>query len=121
MTKVGRITILEKLAEWADGKITPAEMHKWAQELFSSEDGLDFDDVDPKNGFSTAREALTELEMLDMNFVTAADVPFFVTFLNAAPDDFEKAYISFVASMQEIDIKRRMVELKNIEPYKRHC
>jgi len=112
--------ILEKLAEWAGGKLSPAEMHKWALDLFSA-DELGFDDVDAKQGFSVAREALTELEMLDMNFLTAIDIPFFVEFLNTAPGGFEKGYVSFVASLQAIDSKKRMVELKNTEPYKRHC
>jgi hypothetical protein len=120
VTIVSRSTILAKLAEWADGKLSPEEMHKWAQDLFRS-DEVEFDDVDREKGFSVAREALTELEMLDMNFLTKADVPIFVAFLNTAPDDFEKGYIGFVSSLQGIDVKKRMRELKNTEPYKRHC
>jgi hypothetical protein len=120
VTTVGRSTILAKLAEWADGKVSPEEMYKWAQELFRS-DEIEFDDADREKGFSAAREALTELEMLDMNFLTKTDVPIFVAFLNTAPDDFEKGYIGFVSSLQEIDSKKRMRELKNVEPYKRHC
>jgi len=46
-----------------------------------SSDELEFNDGDPNKGFSVAREALTELEMLDMNLLTAADIPFFVAFL----------------------------------------
>ena len=112
--------ILEKLAEWADRKISPTEMHKWAQVL-SSSDQIAFDDVDRGNGFSAAREALVELEMLDMNFVTTADIPHFVAFLNAPPEHFEKGYITFVSALQAIDCKKRMTELKDTEPYKRHC
>jgi hypothetical protein len=120
VTTVGRSTILAKLAEWEAGKVSPEDMYKWAQQLFRS-DEIEFDDIDREKGFSVAREALTELEMLDMNFLTKADIPIFVAFLNTAPADFDKGYISFVASLQEIDAKKRMRELKNIEPYKRHC
>ena len=120
MTTVSRSMILEKLAEWAGGKLSPEEMHNWAQILFLSND-IEYADVDRAKGFSAARESLAELEMLDMNFLMAADVPIFVAFLNTAPDDFEKGYIGFVASLQEIDTKKRMAELKNTEPYKRHC
>jgi hypothetical protein len=120
VTTISRSMILEKLAEWADGKLSPAEMHKWAQDLVSS-DGIEFDDVDRERGFSAAREALTELEMLDMNFVTAFEIPAFVALLETAPHDFEKGYISFVSALQKIDSRKRMRELKNIEPYKTHC
>lgn len=118
MTLTTRKQILDKLAEWMGGKLSSVDIHKWATELQASGEAS-FDDWEQDQ--SAARESLAELEMLDINMVTSKDAPAFVKFLETPAGEFGPGYISFIEALQKIDVKKRMKELYDTEPYKRHC
>jgi hypothetical protein len=94
------------------------DMHKWVVELQSSGEAS-FDDWEHDQ--SVAKESLAELEMLDINMVTKEDAPFFVKFLKTPAGEFGPGYISFIEALQKIDVKKRMKDLCETEPYRRHC
>jgi len=119
MKKISRKNIIEKLNEWSDGTITAVQVHEWATEM-SLRSETDFDDLDNKTGKSVAKEALAELEALDINLVIQEDIPLFIDFLEAPKDGFGDAYIKFIEGLQAINIMHRMTLLKNIEPYASH-
>ena len=120
MPMVTRRDILEKLEAWEAHKLSTVMLHRWVVELLQEPD-LDYDDWIGDRQFSGAREALLELEMLDMNFVTRDDIPVFVVFLAADQEAFEAAYIRFLKALQDIDLRERKTALKDKEPYARHC
>lgn len=120
MRRIGRREVIDQLGVWSSGGITPVDMHKWAADLLSSGE-LEFEDLEGRQGFSAAREALSELEMLDMNMIIESDIPIFVEFLSSPAGGFEKSYIQFVYALQQIDRKERCRRLRNVEPYARHC
>lgn len=120
MKTISRSEILAKLAEWSSSRISPVEMHKWAVDLHTCDD-LDFQDWEDNRRFSVSKEALAELEMLDINLVTRDDTPVFVAFLETPSGQFEKGYIPFISALQQIDRNKRKKLLKKIEPYARHC
>ena len=120
MTTISRSQILEKLSQWAAGALSPVEMHRWAVQLHDADD-IDFDDWEHDHAFSVAREAVAELEMIDMNLIVPGDAPIFIEFLDTPRDQFEKGYIEFVARLQAINVKERRKTLKGTEPYARFC
>ena len=120
MSTLTRPEILDKLNKWAIGEISPVDIHNWAVDLVNGGE-TEFADWEGDGRFSVAKEAIAELDMLDINLVTNDDVPIFIEFLTTPADQFEAGYIKFIGSLQQINRAARKKTLKKVEPYKIHC
>ena len=120
MAIISRTDIAARLRAWAEGNSAAADIHIWAVEQ-ERDPTTDYDDWERGDAFSISKEAVAELAMLDMNLLTPEDVPAFMALLQAAPGEFEKAYIAFVGALQAIDREARSRALSGQAPYARYC
>lgn len=114
--RIEREDLLRKLADWEIGKTSTIEIHQWAVsihpaictdwELSSGEEN------------SVTNETLDQLDMLDINLISVADVPALVKFLNTPEGEFETGYRDleyYLGSRSKGQLNRLKLE----EPYAR--
>ncbi len=112
--------IAEVLRRWQAGQLTAEQVHTWADDLYFP-GHLEFDDREGEDEGSVANEVLSSLSMLDMNLVTAADVPIYLEFLSTPPGQFADGYRRFVEAMDRIDREERRRSLSQTPPYTPYC
>lgn len=120
MNTISRAQVSDKMKQWVAGTITATEVHAWVTDLLLTGD-LEYSDWEGDRKFSVTREALAELEMLDMNLICGEDAPVFIEFLNTPQGGFESGYIAFIGKLQAIDLEARKKTLKDVAPYAKHC
>ena len=107
---VSRVEVANVLRQWQDRALTVSQMHEWAEGLYLPGD-IDFDDNEGELEDSAVKEVLASLDLLDMNLVTADDVPIYLEFLNTPVGQFQEGYRRFQAALATIDYEKRRVAL----------
>ena len=100
--------------------MTARELNAWAGENYPG-DCVDYDDWDERGDNSCINEVLAALDSMDMNLMTAEDVPAYLDFLETSPDSFEKGYMKLRQYLDHIDLKKRAAALMADPFYERFC
>lgn len=113
MPTVWRSDVCAVLESWQAGAMKAPEVHAWAEERYSSSTWEAEDDV--------TNEVLARLDMLDMNLITADDVPAYLEALGAPPKGLEQAREILQQREQSVDFEARMESLREDPFYSRYC
>jgi len=108
MEIVSAADIDAKLTEWQSGAATAAEVHEWAVARYATHKW------EPES--DSVNEVLAELDMLDVNLTTIADVPALKSALRS-----ESAADILAAHFQAIDFAARKLQLAADPLYERFC
>src|SRR5579883_2712628 len=105
------------LRDWAEGRVAEYQVHLWAQELYPSREGCEYEDWD-ENDESVLRDVLGDLDMLDMNLRSAEDVPIYLDFLATPRDQYAAGHAEYRRRLEAIDLDRRREQLKDVPYYR---
>jgi len=108
MATVTANLVESKLRQWQSGELTAAEVHNWAEDTFAT------DQWEPES--DAVNEVLAKLDTLDMDLVTAEDVPVLLSALRS--NAFEAILAEHFA---RVDIELRRVRLAGVPPYAPFC
>jgi hypothetical protein len=113
---VTRAELIALLKEWQAGRISATEVHEWAEARYVPGD-FEVDDDDDSG--SAATEVLAQLDLLDINLITAEDIPHYLELLHSPKGAFGEALRRFKAQQAVIDFHARRHALAATEPYGR--
>ncbi|NQD38710.1 hypothetical protein HPT27_16930 [Permianibacter sp. IMCC34836] len=116
---VSRADVADILAAWGRGDLSAVEVHEWAEMRYWPSD-LEVDDEEDEDN-SVCREVLHHLDSLDMNLVIQEDIPAMLDFLSTPRGQFSTGYERWDRITKNIDYKKRMMQLREIEPYSPIC
>jgi hypothetical protein len=111
---VTRADLVAVLREWQAGRVSATEVHDWAEALYSPGD---FEVDDDEDSGSAASAVLARLDMLDINLITADDIPHYLELLHSPHGGLPEALKRFEAKQALIDFKARQDALATTEPY----
>jgi hypothetical protein len=117
---VNREEIADVLRKWQSGSLSAKDVRDWANDLYSP-GGVRFDDWEGEKDNSVAGEVLSALSMLDMNLITAEDIPIYLEFLGTARGAFAEGFGHYEDALTGIDYHARRQELCNDPLYARYC
>ena len=103
-------TVLEK---WQSGKMTPGEVHEWAEARYAVHGWECEDDV--------ANEVLAALDVLDMNLLVRDDVPVLQAMLDLPPGQATRAAELLDAHFEQVSLDSRRKSLANEPTYAPFC
>jgi hypothetical protein len=113
---VDREVLRELLERWRSGAVDEREVHETAEEMFET-----FPDGPPLVPHADPRsipiEVLSQLEILNVQLITPADIPALMKFLAAEPGQEEVAWQELTNYWKAIDFKRRLMELRDNPNY----
>jgi len=101
------------LADWQAGHRTSQDVHAWAEARFAVDDWECEDDV--------VNEVLAQLDMLDVNLLTADDVPVLLTMLDLPAGQAARASEILSSYLAGLDLLGRKRALARDPVYARFC
>lgn len=101
------------LQAWQSGKTEAAQVHAWAETRYLNEAWEPEDDV--------ANEILAELDALDLNLLTAEDVPVLLAMLEHPEGEGETAAERFLQHCGQLDFQTRRRQLAADPLYAPYC
>jgi len=110
---ITRQEIRELLQRWQTGDIGHKFVYDWANERYSSSRWDTEDEI--------VDQVLTELYALDMNLITAEDIPHLLNLLNIPQGQIGTAMALNRDYSRSIDLKSRRLMLANDSLYGPHC
>jgi hypothetical protein len=110
---VGRSEVRSVLADWQAGLRTSTEVHAWAETRFAVDDWECEDDI--------ANEVLAQLDMLDMNLLTADDIPVLLSIFDLPAGEADRANEILSSYFAGVDLHKRKKALANDPLYARFC
>lgn len=113
-----RKELVDILNKWMAGTLTANEVHKWADDRYPD---VEFDDYEGEEDSSVANEVMGHLDMLNMNLMTAEDIPIYLRFLQTPIGMFDQGYRQFEKETSGIDMLARSRQLKGDPLYERFC
>ena len=118
VTEIRPEDVLQVLDAWANSQLSPAEVHAWAEQRYAASryDVADWDEQDR----SRCNQVLAELDMLDMNLLTSADVAALRRFLLDS-GDFDLSLETLEQELAARDLSDRMMALREDPLYAPFC
>lgn len=113
MRRVTRDDLRAILRAWADGAMSPAEVHEWAENRYAVPDVEVEDEL--------VNEVLGALDILDINLTTVEDVPVFLSMLALPLDRYEEALELLRRHGDSVDIAARIQRYRDDPFYGRFC
>jgi hypothetical protein len=98
------------LKAWETGRVSSAEVLKWADAVYGS-DHIDYEDWEGDD--SVTKEVLASLNLLDMNLAVPADAPIYLDFLATPRGEFPSGYVRYKEGLDGIDYPARRQQLKD--------
>ena len=112
---VSRESLRALLYRWRSGAIKERVVYEEAEELYERYGGAAsaFDHSDAR---SIAFEVVSQLEVLDVQLITRADIPAFIEFLETPSGSEGAGWTRWQQYWDDVDFAKRLVELVN-NPY----
>lgn len=110
MPEVDRKALRELLRRWQTGDLTPEEVHREAEAMYEAEEWPELPDEDPR---SIGLEVLTQLDILNHQLITEADIPAMLEFLSTAVGDEADGWAKWRAYWEHVNLDERREELRH--------
>lgn len=113
---ITRENLKETLRRWQTGELTARDVNNWADSIYPNDD-VDYEDWDKEEKHSVTNEVLAALDCMDMNLMTAKDIPAYLLFLDTPKNEFEKGYSELQKYLRGININERQKQLVDDDFY----
>ena len=110
---VTRAELRSMLQAWQEGRVTPGEVHSWAEDRYAAHAFEPEDEI--------ANEILACLDMLDINLTTVEDVPVLLEALDVSAGNLTAAQTLLSLHAETIDVKKRRRSLAGDPLYAPFC
>ena len=118
---ITRHDVKEVLLSWQTGESSTEEVHEWGERRYAT-DAYEVDDWEGEDqAISLCNLVLAELDQLDMNLRTAADVPILLACLEGKSGDAGTVAANMEEALNRIDLTERAKELMHHPVYAPFC
>lgn len=110
MPEADKEAILSLLLRWQAGELAAEDVHSEAEAMFEAEDWPELPETDAR---SIVLEVLTQLDVLNQQLITEADIPAILDFLATGECDEMNGWAKWRAYWESINMDERRRHLKD--------